>query len=103
MEDLVTHRFPLEQVSEAYASMGEGKRGKVAVVFDEELRYKLVFNRNRGVLSVACRLRVGYFYENGAQLLDPSVPNCFRMSLQSESLISLCLGTGAILPFFGFA
>jgi threonine dehydrogenase-like Zn-dependent dehydrogenase len=37
-EDLVTHRFPLEQVSEAYALMDEGKCGKVAVVFDEELR-----------------------------------------------------------------
>ena len=37
-EDLVTHRFPLEQVSEAYALMNEGKCGKVAVVFDEELR-----------------------------------------------------------------
>ncbi len=37
-EDLVTHRFPLEQVSEAYALMDEGKCGKVAIVFDEELR-----------------------------------------------------------------
>jgi len=37
-EDLVTHRFPLERVAEAYALMAEGKCGKVAVVFDEELR-----------------------------------------------------------------
>lgn len=33
---LVTHRFPLERVDEAYALMAEGKCGKVAVVFDEE-------------------------------------------------------------------
>ncbi len=37
-EDLVTHRFPLEQASEAYALMASGKCGKVAVVFDEELK-----------------------------------------------------------------
>ncbi|MBP7401900.1 MAG: zinc-binding dehydrogenase [Clostridia bacterium] len=37
-EDLVTHRFPLERVSDAYALMAEGKCGKVAVVFDEEIR-----------------------------------------------------------------
>lgn len=36
--DLVTHRFPLSRVSEAYATMAEGKCGKVAVVFDEELK-----------------------------------------------------------------
>jgi threonine dehydrogenase-like Zn-dependent dehydrogenase len=35
--DLVTHRFGLEQVSEAYALMASGKCGKVAVCFDEEL------------------------------------------------------------------
>jgi threonine dehydrogenase-like Zn-dependent dehydrogenase len=35
--DLVTHRFPLEKADEAYALMAEGKCGKVAVVFDEEL------------------------------------------------------------------
>ncbi len=37
-EDLVTHRFPLEKASEAYALMAEGKCGKVAVVFDEEIK-----------------------------------------------------------------
>ena len=35
--DLVTHRFPLERVGEAYALMAEGRCGKVAVAFDEEL------------------------------------------------------------------
>lgn len=38
--DLVTHRFPLERASEAYALMAAGKCGKVAVVFDEELEGK---------------------------------------------------------------
>lgn len=33
-EDLVTHRFRLEQANEAYALMAGGKCGKVAVVFD---------------------------------------------------------------------
>ncbi|PIE33466.1 alcohol dehydrogenase [candidate division KSB3 bacterium] len=37
-EDLITHRFPLEKVSEAYALMASGKCGKVAVCFDEELK-----------------------------------------------------------------
>jgi threonine dehydrogenase-like Zn-dependent dehydrogenase len=37
-EDLVTHRFPLDKVSDAYKLMAEGKCGKVAVVFDEELK-----------------------------------------------------------------
>jgi threonine dehydrogenase-like Zn-dependent dehydrogenase len=37
-EDLVTHRFPLEKAGEAYSLMAEGKCGKVAVVFDEELK-----------------------------------------------------------------
>ena len=36
--DLVTHRFPLENVAEAYALMASGKCGKVAVCFDEELQ-----------------------------------------------------------------
>lgn len=35
---LITHRFPLEQAGEAYALMAEGRCGKVAVVFDEELK-----------------------------------------------------------------
>lgn len=35
--DLITHRFPLEKVSDAYALMASGQCGKVAVVFDEEL------------------------------------------------------------------
>jgi threonine dehydrogenase-like Zn-dependent dehydrogenase len=37
-EDLVTHRFTLENVEEAYRLMAEGKCGKVAVVFDEEIK-----------------------------------------------------------------
>ncbi len=36
--DIITHRFPLERVSEAYALMASGKCGKVAVCADEELR-----------------------------------------------------------------
>jgi threonine dehydrogenase-like Zn-dependent dehydrogenase len=36
--DLVTHRFPLENVGGAYALMASGKCGKVAVCFDEELK-----------------------------------------------------------------
>jgi threonine dehydrogenase-like Zn-dependent dehydrogenase len=36
--DLVTHRFPLDRVGEAYTLMASGKCGKVAVCFDEELR-----------------------------------------------------------------
>jgi threonine dehydrogenase-like Zn-dependent dehydrogenase len=36
--DLVTDRFPLEKADEAYALMASGKSGKVAVVFDEELK-----------------------------------------------------------------
>jgi threonine dehydrogenase-like Zn-dependent dehydrogenase len=35
--DLVTHRFSLDKVDQAYALMASGKCGKVAVVFDEEL------------------------------------------------------------------
>lgn len=35
--DLISHRFPLERVGEAYALMSSGKCGKVAVCFDEEL------------------------------------------------------------------
>ena len=37
-EDLVTNRFALENAEEAYALMASGKSGKVAVVFDEELK-----------------------------------------------------------------
>ncbi|MFW6292211.1 MAG: zinc-dependent alcohol dehydrogenase family protein [Spirochaetota bacterium] len=37
-EELVTHRFPLQNADEAYALMASGKCGKVAVVFDEEAR-----------------------------------------------------------------
>lgn len=37
-EDLVTHRFPLEKAGEAYTLMASGRCGKVAVVFDEELK-----------------------------------------------------------------
>ncbi len=35
---LVTHRFPLDRVGEAYALMSSGRCGKVAVCFDEELQ-----------------------------------------------------------------
>ena len=34
--DLITHRYNLNQISEAYATMAGGQCGKVAVVFDEE-------------------------------------------------------------------
>lgn len=37
-EDLVTHRFSLEQADEAYRLMASGACGKVAVCFDEELK-----------------------------------------------------------------
>jgi len=37
-EDLVTHRFPLEKADEAYRVMASGACGKVAVVFDEEVK-----------------------------------------------------------------
>ena len=37
-EDLVTHRFTLDKAPEAYALMAEGKCGKVAIVFDEEIK-----------------------------------------------------------------
>lgn len=37
-EDLVTNRFTLDRVDEAYRLMDGGKCGKVAVVFDEEVR-----------------------------------------------------------------
>lgn len=37
-EDLVTHRFTLDQADKAYELMAEGNCGKVAVVFDEEIK-----------------------------------------------------------------
>ena len=37
-EELVTDRFVLEKADEAYALMASGKCGKVAVVFDEEVK-----------------------------------------------------------------
>lgn len=37
-EDLVTNRFTLDKASEAFALMAGGKCGKVAVVFDEEIK-----------------------------------------------------------------
>jgi threonine dehydrogenase-like Zn-dependent dehydrogenase len=37
-DKLITHRFPLSKADQAYALMASGKCGKVAVVFDEELR-----------------------------------------------------------------
>jgi threonine dehydrogenase-like Zn-dependent dehydrogenase len=36
--DIITHRFPLDRASEAYALMASGKCGKVAVCADEELK-----------------------------------------------------------------
>jgi threonine dehydrogenase-like Zn-dependent dehydrogenase len=36
--ELITHRFPLEKVADAYALMASGRCGKVAVCFDEELK-----------------------------------------------------------------
>jgi threonine dehydrogenase-like Zn-dependent dehydrogenase len=38
--ELITHRFALDQVSDAYALMASGKCGKVAICFDEELTAK---------------------------------------------------------------
>lgn len=35
--DLITHRFPLNKVDQAYSVMASGKCGKIAVCFDEEL------------------------------------------------------------------
>jgi threonine dehydrogenase-like Zn-dependent dehydrogenase len=37
-EKLITHRFSLDKAAEAYALMASGKCGKVAVVFDEEIK-----------------------------------------------------------------
>jgi len=37
-EDLVTHRFELARVADAYTLMASGECGKVAVCFDEELK-----------------------------------------------------------------
>jgi threonine dehydrogenase-like Zn-dependent dehydrogenase len=37
-ERLITHRFSLDKAGEAYALMASGKCGKVAVVFDEEIK-----------------------------------------------------------------
>ena len=37
-EDLVTDRFTLDNASEAYKLMAEGKSGKIAIVFDEEIK-----------------------------------------------------------------
>ncbi|MEJ2614296.1 MAG: zinc-binding dehydrogenase [Ignavibacteriaceae bacterium] len=37
-EKLITHRFKLEDAGNAYSLMASGKCGKVAVVFDEEIR-----------------------------------------------------------------
>lgn len=37
-EDLITNRFPLDRASEGFALMDGGKCGKVAIVFDEELK-----------------------------------------------------------------
>jgi threonine dehydrogenase-like Zn-dependent dehydrogenase len=37
-DTLITHRFPLDRVAEAYSLMAAGNCGKVAVVFDEELK-----------------------------------------------------------------
>ena len=37
-ESLITNRFTLNDVSHAYSLMASGKCGKVAVVFDEEIK-----------------------------------------------------------------
>ena len=37
-EELVTHRFTIDECDKAYALMDQGKCGKVAVVFDEEIK-----------------------------------------------------------------
>lgn len=37
-ENLVTHRFTLDEADKAYQLMSEGRCGKVAVVFDEEIK-----------------------------------------------------------------
>ena len=37
-ESLITHRFKLSQANEAYSLMASGNCGKVAVVFDEEIK-----------------------------------------------------------------
>ncbi len=37
-EDLITHRFPLDKADEGFALMAEGKCGKVAICFDEEMK-----------------------------------------------------------------
>ncbi|MBN1765165.1 MAG: zinc-binding dehydrogenase [Sedimentisphaerales bacterium] len=37
-EKLISHRFTLDKVDQAYALMAEGSCGKVAVVFDEEIK-----------------------------------------------------------------
>ena len=37
-EELVTHRFTLDEVKKAYELMDDGKCGKVAIVFDEEIK-----------------------------------------------------------------
>jgi len=37
-EDLVTHRFKLADAPVAYSLMADGKCGKVAIVFDEEIK-----------------------------------------------------------------
>jgi len=42
-EELVTHRFTLDKVSDAYKLMDEGKCGKVAVVFDEEIKQSTLY------------------------------------------------------------
>ncbi|MCK5775674.1 MAG: zinc-binding dehydrogenase [Bacteroidales bacterium] len=37
-EDLVTHRFTLDKAADGYKVMAAGKSGKVAIVFDEEIK-----------------------------------------------------------------
>jgi len=37
-DKLITHRFPLERADEAYTLMASGRCGKVAIVFDEEMK-----------------------------------------------------------------
>jgi threonine dehydrogenase-like Zn-dependent dehydrogenase len=52
-EDLVTHRFSIDHVSDAYALMADGKCGKVAICYDEELE-KVSSGENLAMGSECC-------------------------------------------------
>jgi D-arabinose 1-dehydrogenase-like Zn-dependent alcohol dehydrogenase len=66
--DLVTHRFELEHVDQAYSLMASGRCGKVAVCFDEEL-VKLAsefLQATGGSVSQAAGLPYAKFYPGQA-------------------------------------